>query len=144
MWYCLILREIRSHCIPLPVFCAEFCSPETLGKSVSRYVMEGMSCFKVCHVSRYVMFQGMSCNTGWRRCIGCLKLQIVFRKRATNYRAFLRKSLTPYIALILGLLSNVGYSYIRSLSLSSPSHTRRHPAPYCLHSMPLQYCILSL
>jgi len=29
--------------------------------------------------------------TGWRRPIGCLKLQFIFRKRATNYRALLRK-----------------------------------------------------
>jgi hypothetical protein len=29
--------------------------------------------------------------TGWQRPIGCLKLQIIFRKRATNYRALLRK-----------------------------------------------------
>jgi len=29
--------------------------------------------------------------TGWRRLIGCLKLQVIFRERATNYRAFLRK-----------------------------------------------------
>ena len=30
-------------------------------------------------------------HTGWRRLIGCLKLQVNFRKRATNYRALLRK-----------------------------------------------------
>jgi len=30
-------------------------------------------------------------HTGWRRPIGCLKLQVIFRKRATNYRALLRK-----------------------------------------------------
>ena len=29
--------------------------------------------------------------TGWRRCIGCLKLQVSFRKRATNVGALLRK-----------------------------------------------------
>jgi len=29
--------------------------------------------------------------TGWRRLVGCLKLQIIFGKRATNYRALLRK-----------------------------------------------------
>ena len=29
--------------------------------------------------------------TGWRRPIGCLKMQVIFRKRATNYRALLRK-----------------------------------------------------
>jgi len=30
-------------------------------------------------------------STGWRRLIGSLKLQVIFRKRATNYRAHLRK-----------------------------------------------------
>ena len=30
-------------------------------------------------------------NTGWRRLIGCLKLHVIFRKRATSYRALLRK-----------------------------------------------------
>jgi len=30
-------------------------------------------------------------NTGWRRCIKCLELQVSFHKRATNYRALLRK-----------------------------------------------------
>jgi hypothetical protein len=36
---------------------------------------------------------GLSCiwSIGWRRPIGCLKLQVIFRKRATNYRALLRK-----------------------------------------------------
>jgi len=31
--------------------------------------------------------------TGWRRCIGCLKLQVSFRKRATTYRAIYQLSL---------------------------------------------------
>jgi len=30
-------------------------------------------------------------RTGWRRPIGCLRLQVIYRKRATNYRAVLRK-----------------------------------------------------
>jgi len=29
--------------------------------------------------------------TGWRRPIGCLKMQVIFLNRATNYRALLRK-----------------------------------------------------
>ena len=29
--------------------------------------------------------------TGWRRHIGCLKLQVIFRKRATNHKALLQK-----------------------------------------------------
>jgi len=46
---------------------------------------------------------------GWRRPIGCLKLLVIFCKRATNYRALLRKmtykdkasygSLPPYISV---------------------------------------------
>ena len=34
---------------------------------------------------------GVSTHIGWRRCIGCLKLQVSFCKRATNYRVLLRK-----------------------------------------------------
>ena len=30
-------------------------------------------------------------TTGWRRPIGCLKLQVIIRQRATDYRALLRK-----------------------------------------------------
>jgi len=30
-------------------------------------------------------------SRGWQRPIGCLQLQVIFRKRATNYRALLRK-----------------------------------------------------
>jgi len=30
-------------------------------------------------------------HTGWRRLVGCLKLQVIFCKRATNYRALLQK-----------------------------------------------------
>ena len=29
--------------------------------------------------------------TGWRRLIGCLQLQVILHKRATNYRALLQK-----------------------------------------------------
>jgi len=35
--------------------------------------------------------RGGSSSTMWRRCIGCLKLQVSFRKRAFNYRALCRK-----------------------------------------------------
>jgi len=31
------------------------------------------------------------CATEWRRPIGCLKLQVIFRKKNTNYRALLQK-----------------------------------------------------
>ena len=41
--------------------------------------------------------------TGWQRYIGCLKLPVSFRKRATNHRALLRKETQkdkkPYLFL---------------------------------------------
>ena len=37
-------------------------------------------------------------TTGWRRPIGCLKLQDSFRKRATNYRALLRQKMYQHKA----------------------------------------------
>jgi len=40
--------------------------------------------------SSYILYTNT--NTGWRRCIGCLRLQVSFRKRTTNYRALLRKT----------------------------------------------------
>ena len=37
------------------------------------------------------MSQQLIVHTGWRRLIGYLKLQVVFRKKATNFRALLKK-----------------------------------------------------
>ena len=39
----------------------------------------------------HVMSTNSVAHTGSRRLIGCLQLQVIFRRRATNYRAFLRK-----------------------------------------------------
>ena len=49
-----------------------------------------------CVVIRYLytnifVYTYMYIFTGWRSCIGCLKLQISPRKRATTYMALLRK-----------------------------------------------------
>ena len=44
------------------------------------------------HLSSCVAIEiDMYSTIGWRRPIECLKLQIIFRRRATNYRALLRK-----------------------------------------------------
>jgi len=45
-----------------------------------------------------MMIHARKANTGWRRLIGCLKLQVISRKRATNYRALLRKMTYEYKA----------------------------------------------
>jgi len=53
-------------------------------------------------------------HTGWRRLIGCLKLQTIFRKRATNYRALLRK-MTCKIRHLMTLRHPVTLHYATSL-----------------------------
>ena len=65
----------------------------------------------------------MTHTTGWRRRIACLKLQVIFRKRATNYRALLRKmtcknkapygSLPPCREAEVDILKNERYSHMR-------------------------------
>jgi len=45
-----------------------------------------------CQVLCLFRFRNVAaCSKEWRRCIGCLNLQVSFRKRAVNDRAFLRK-----------------------------------------------------
>jgi len=46
------------------------------------------SCVCVCERERE---REKEATTGWWRLIGCLKMQVIFRKRATNCRALLRK-----------------------------------------------------
>ena len=41
--------------------------------------------------SNFIGISYSASSTGWQRPIGCLKLQVSFRKRATNYRDLLRK-----------------------------------------------------
>jgi len=80
-------------------------------------------------------------GTGWRRLIGCLKLQLIFRKRAINYRALVQKmickdkasygSSSPCTsAPAPRLQSDTQYAQILSLSLSlSHTHTHTHIHP---------------
>jgi len=44
-------------------------------------------------------------STRWRRPIGCLKSQVIFRRRATNYRALLRKMMG--LETIIGIQNRI-------------------------------------
>jgi len=55
--------------------------------STSRYLIYMHVC-SVCICGIYIPCVR---DTGWWRPIGCLKLQVIFRKSAINYRALLRK-----------------------------------------------------
>ena len=52
------------------------------------YTYSGMNLYRYPYVCTYTY---VHIGTGWRRPIGCLKLQVVYRTRATNHRALLRK-----------------------------------------------------
>ena len=54
----------------------------------------------------YCISRCITC-TGWRRHTGCLKLQFIFRKRATNCRALLRKMTCEIRHLMIQQRTNV-------------------------------------
>jgi len=60
-----------------------------ISQSTYEWVMSRMS--ESCHIWMCVSNVRACVCTGWRRLIGCLKLQVIFRKRGTNHRALLRK-----------------------------------------------------
>jgi len=87
-------------------------------------------------------------DTGWWRHIGCLKLQIIFRKRATNHRALLRKltcedkasyDSTPPCIIIVDcvICSNI----LSNRHKYTPAHTHTHAYTH-IHT--LTWCILRL
>jgi len=57
-----------------------------------------LTCWHVAHTRYISVFLRDTWRTGWRRLIGCFKLQVIFCKRATNYRALLRKMTYEYKA----------------------------------------------
>jgi len=79
--HCNTLQHTATHCNTLH-HTATHCN--TLQHTKARYDTLQHTASH-CNTLRY------NSKTGWPRCIECLTLQISVRKRATNYRAFLRK-----------------------------------------------------
>ena len=67
-------RKNQRRCVGL--FCRSLFM--SLLSSIRRYI--GLLCMSLSHLS----FHMSSNPLWWRRCVGCLKLQVSFRKRATN------------------------------------------------------------
>ena len=85
-----------TQCITYSTYCCIFSplSPATsLPGEVRVLTNDYPSLTKyVTHSTYCVAFSCITANnTGWQRPIGRLKLQVIFRKKATNYRAPLRK-----------------------------------------------------
>jgi len=59
-------------------------------KSTQSCLRENTSHAQRMYLNMYVILL-YHIDTGWRRCIGCLKLRVSFRRRATNNRALLQK-----------------------------------------------------
>jgi len=66
--------------------CVAVCCSVLQCVAVCCSVLQCVACMSLLHTPRSVFV-----SKGWQRLIGCLKLQVIFRKRATNYRALLRK-----------------------------------------------------
>ena len=62
-----------------------------------------------------------SSHTGWRRCRGCLKLQVSFRKRVAGYRALLRK---------MTYKDKASYASSPCCSHTHTTHTHTHVCMY--------------
>ena len=59
----------------------------------------------IARVFQHVSHHERYADTGWGRSIGCLKLQVIFRKRATNYRTIkLYVSFAEYCLFYMALL----------------------------------------
>jgi len=61
----------------------------------------------LCFIPFYQVWNAWIHCTGWRRCIECLKLQVSFRKRATNHMALLKKKMTYMPQHTTGLRRNI-------------------------------------
>ena len=78
-------------------------------------------CVRYRYIHAHILYSSIckQGSTGWRKPIGCLKLQIIFRKRATKYRAVLRK---------------MTYKDKASYASSPPCISRTHPFVHISYS----------
>jgi len=75
-WY-MCVNDFLSHCL-------SHIYHLRISKDASQCIID----------KRKTTYQDMRmCHTGWQRCIACLNLHFFSRKRATHYRALLRKTI---------------------------------------------------
>ena len=89
---CTILHHTAAYCITLQRSATQCSTLQHTATHRSVLVMQ----YPAATLTRSQHSTGrtttiLALDTGWRRPIGCLKLQVIFRKRATEYRALLRK-----------------------------------------------------
>jgi len=87
-----------------------------------------MSKYSYAYVHEYILICICKCRrTQWRRCIGCLKLQVSFRKRATHYKALLREMTCKNKAFhVIGCLRCI----LEDASSLPPRHKHTHTHTY--------------
>jgi len=88
VWWCFCFQEYRERCLQIQ-------STKRALYSIKRYLCVVMFLFSRIQgpfdrFYRIRLYNEFS-NTGWRRLIGSPKLQIIFHRRATEYRPLLRK-----------------------------------------------------
>jgi len=94
------------------------------------------------HIHRYIYIYiyiyKSQLTTGWRRLIECLKLQVIFRKRATNRRVLLRK---------MTYEDKASYDSMPPCTACTACNTLQHTATHCntwqhtaTHTLYCMYC----
>jgi len=82
--YCNVLQRTATHCNMLQHIATLCDSLQQTAAHILQYTTTHCS-------TRFLQILRNDMVTGWRKCIGCLKLQVSFWKRATNYGALLWK-----------------------------------------------------
>ena len=103
---CSVLPCVAICCserkVPRVLQCIAMCCSERKVPRVSPYVSALCECLLHCmhsllpltfafHTLLLFALHALTLATGWPKCVGCLKLQVSFRKSATHHRALLRK-----------------------------------------------------
>jgi len=82
-------------CACIIVLCVCVCMYNRMMCVCALYCIMCVCILRLCHVCVSMIALCVCVHyhylTKWRRCTGCLRLQVTFRKRATNHRALLRK-----------------------------------------------------
>jgi len=87
--YTYIRTLFFLHVYPYPLVLFMMCYTSGYMPILTPYMCYTWSYMPI--LTPYMIHKHVQSNTEWWWLIGCLKLQVIFRKRATNYRALLRK-----------------------------------------------------
>jgi len=73
-----------------------FCVYTCLSVNIHVYIHTNMYTYMYTYMHKFALTTAVGSRTGWRKLIACLKLQVIFCQKTTNYRALLQKMTYEY------------------------------------------------